>query len=402
MKNLLHSQKWRTAVLLTLLAVVVIAYWPLLTQTILLEADFLQYWVAGYQMLRLVDPYEYAATVAVYRSVMTLTPNEPFLYPPWLIPFFIPFSLLPLPLSRALWYFISLGLVVFGTGRIWGYFGGSKNLRWLGLLLAITFSPTLLALTWGQLGALTFAAVVLFLRMMDPDRTTPRFFLAGMALALTALKPQAFYLAWPALLLWSVRRREWRVLLGALAVLGGATLIASLFVPGVVRQYITSFLNNPPLVYATPTFGYWLREWFGRENFALQYVGPILGITWLLWDWHRLRGVWDWSERLPWLAFASIITSPFIWTHDQVLLLLPLLQSVVWLANYYPRLLLKVVFPVWVVFNMAVVLLHFRFADAWFTWQAPLLLLVYAWAIRQSVKSAAGSIPAEARKVEPV
>lgn len=400
---LLRSPRWRITFMLVILLTVVALNWRLLTQTILLEADFMQYWTAAYLTVRSVSPYDYEATLAVYRSVMDLIPNQPFLYPPWLIPFYFPFSLLPLPPARALWYFLSLGLVVLGATRLWAFYGGPKAMRWLGLLFAITFSPTLLALTWGQLSPLTLAAVALFLGVMYPGGgKPPRYFLAGILLALTSLKPQSFYLLWAALLLWSVQRREWRVLLGALAVLGASTLVAALFVPGILWGYLTSFLNNPPILYGTPTIGYWLREWLGREHFALQYAGPLVGVAWLLWDWRRKRGQWDWAEQMPWLMFASIITSPFIWTHDQVIFLLPLLQVTAGLANANPRLLLRGVFPAWLAANAVLVALHAWQADAWFTWQAPLCLLLYAWAVRLVGKPARSRLTPEMGKVEPV
>jgi hypothetical protein len=368
----------RIAGIISILVFVLILLWPSLPNINLLQMDFIQFWAAGYQALRFSNPYNLEATTEIYRTFTNNVPFESFLYPPWVVTVFLPFSLLPIQISRNLWYILCLSLLIFAADRIWIFYDGPIRLRWLVLLLSLTFCPTILTLALGQLSPFTLAGAILFLENMWSSKGKPfKLWLAGSAAILLALKPQGFYLFWVALLLWSISKRESRVILGALLGLSMATLVVSFFVPDIFVKFISTSLKNQPILYSTPTIGYWLRVWFGEKYFTLQLVGPILGIGWLTYTWHSYREVWDWSEQLPKLAFVSIITSPYAWTHDQLILLLPMLQLVTWVSNSAKSFLLIYVVIGWLAINIGLVVLHFQFADYWFIWQAPALMLVY-------------------------
>jgi hypothetical protein len=368
----------RIAALTLILIFVLVLLWPSLQNINLLQIDFIQYWAAGYNTLRSKNPYNYEETAELYRTIVHAVPYESFLYPPWIITVILPFSLLPIGISRNLWYILCLGLLIFSSDRIWAFYNGPKRLRWLTLLLALTFSPTILTLTLGQLSPFALTGIILFLITLRASENKPsKLWLAGSVIALLALKPQCFYLFWVALLLWSISKREWRVILGTLITLSVATLVVSFFVPDIFFKFVSTSLKNQPIMYGTPTIGYLLRERIGEKFFLLQMVAPILGIGWLVNSWQRHQGAWDWATRLPILAFVSIITSPYAWTHDQVILLLPLLQLAAWIAISPKYFLLKYFVIGWLVFNIGLVVLHIRYADYWFIWQAPVLMLVY-------------------------
>ena len=368
----------RAAGLVLLLLTVLVFLWPLLKEFNLIQMDFIQYWAAGYQTLRSQDPYQYETTAEIFREFVHGVPNESFLYPPWLIAILMPFSLMPIQTSRLTWYFLGFGLMFFAADRVWALYDGPRKSRWIALFLALTFSPAFFALTLGQLSPFTFAGMVLFLQVLRlPESKRWKYFTAGMAAALMALKPQGFYLFWAALLLWSLRRREWRVITGALFALGAATLVVSIFVPNILFSFLTTSLKNQPSLYCTPTVGYWLREIFGPEKFALQYVAPLIGIGWLFAYWQRKKDVWDWAAQMGNLAFVSLITSPYSWTHDQVILLLPLLQIAILVVYSQNRKPVMALILGWLVLNMGMIIMHFWYADCWFIWQAPFWLVVY-------------------------
>jgi hypothetical protein len=383
--NHVTPARLRAASLVVLLVVVLIFLWPALREFNLIQMDYLQYWAAGYQTLRSQDPYLYETTAEIYREIANSVPNESFLYPPWLIAILLPFSLLPIQASRLVWYFLGFGMLFFAVDRVWALYAGPKNLRWIAMLLAITFSPAIFALTLGQLSPFTFAGMVLFLWVLRlPESKRWKYLVAGMGAALMALKPQGFYLFWVALLLWTFHRRELRVISGTFLLLGTATIAVSLFVPNIFFSFLTTSLKNQPNLYCTPTIGYWLREIFGAEKFSLQFVAPMLGVGWLVAFWQRKKEAWDWTVQMPVLAFVSLITSPFSWTHDQVILLLPLLEVVVLVVNAPDRKLLKALILAWLVLNTGMIVLHFWYPDCWFIWQAPFWLVIY-WIIKKLI-----------------
>lgn len=409
--------RMRILIYVLLLLVVIFFLFPALKEFNLIQLDYIQFYAAGYQAIRSQDPYQYESTAEVFQKFVNGVPNESFLYPPWLIVLLMPFGLLPIQISRLLWYFLGFGLLLFASDQVWLLYGGpkivkqtaenisdkgspnplfasvmsgtsadsckvtsSQSHRWRALFLSLTFSPAFFALTLGQLSPFTFAGLVLFVKYMLLSEYQPRkYWLAGMSASLMALKPQSFYLFWVALLIWSVVKREWRVILGAVFTLGAATLLVSFFVPNIFLSFVSTSLKNQPILYCTPTLGYWLREIFGAGNFSLQFVAPILGITWLFGYWKQKGRSWDWFSHLPVLTFISLIASPYAWTHDQVILLLPLLEMMVLLMAKQTRKTTYLILFGWLVTNIIFIVLHFWYPDCWFIWQAPFWLLIYLY-----------------------
>lgn len=382
-RNHVTLARLRAASLVVLLIVVLIILWPALKEFNLIQMDYIQYWAAGYQTLRSQDPYRYETTAEIYREIANSVPNESFLYPPWLITILLPFSLLPIQASRLVWYFLGFGMLFFSVDRVWALYEGPQKSRWIVLLLAITFSPAFFALTLGQLSPFTFAGMVLFLWVLRlPESKRWKYWLVGAAATLMAMKPQGFFLFWAAFLLWSISKKEWRAIFGAMITLGAATLLVSLFVPNILVSFIATSLKNQPILYCTPTLGYWLREIFGADKFTLQYAAPLIGIAWLVVFWQRKKETWDWTAQMPILAFVSLITSPYSWTHDQVILLLPLLEVAILAVKIANRKLLMVFLLGWLLLNSVMVVLHFWYPDCWFIWQAPFWLVIY-WVIKK-------------------
>jgi hypothetical protein len=375
--------------ILGLLLLVALAFLlPALKEFNLIQMDYIQYWAAGYQTLRSHNPYQYETTAEIFRKFVNGIPNESCLYTPRLITLIQPFSLLTIGLSRMMWYFLGFGLLLYAADRVWALYNGSRNARWLALLLSLTFSPAFYALALGQLSPFTFAGMVFFLQaQLLPKNNRWKYWLMGAGAALMAMKPQGFYLFWVVLLLWSIGKKEWRVIFSAVLTLGAATLLVSMFVPNILFSFITTSLKNQPILYCTPTLGYWLREIFDAEQFALQYVAPLLGIAWLVIYWKRKHGAWDWLQQMPVLAFVSLITSPYAWTHDQVILLLPLLEIVILALNRPKRKLIMPILLGWLLLNAATIILHFWYPDCWFIWQAPFWLVIYLW-LKKKLKEA--------------
>lgn len=175
-------------------------------------------------------------------------------YPPLMTLFIIPFALLPLPVASWLW----TGFVIAVVLVCWHLLTPAGRLRdrVLWLLVALSLPPVIHALRWQALFAGAVLALVLAWRL---DRAGHQW-LAGMVLAVAALKPQLAFLL-PMALLASGR---WRTV-----VAGGATLLV---------------MTALALIVVGPTaLGQWLDNvQAGLQDPMRDAVLPFFGLATLL------------------------------------------------------------------------------------------------------------------------
>jgi hypothetical protein len=218
-------------------------------------------------------------------------------------------------------------------------------------------------------------------------------FLAGACLVLAAIKPHLVYLIGLAILAWSIERRRWSVLFGALAGLLLATVIPFATNPAVLGQYWEALSQHPPRRFYSPTIGTFLRLWLGPDKFWLQLVPVILGLAWLTGYWLRHRRHWQWSEQLPVLLLVCYLTAPYgAWPFDYVVMLIPLIvMAVRVVAN--PRL--------GIVAYAAISFLSFNLLASWqrtfsyeyhhlSIWMTPMLILMYMTLVKSPGERGAG------------
>ena len=391
--------KYRILLLILIIILFMIVFWPTLRSIRLQYFDYNQFWTAGYKTIHQENPYL----------------DNRLLYPPWVIPLGMPFSVLAFDLSRLLWYLLEVGLILFACARIWVYYNGPPRYLWLAWVVGISFSPAIFALIWGQLSPFIITGVILFLENMEPGpgqslgnpkelvkqsfatkigpgdasvatlhpndmlKREANLILAGLCTYLIALKPQSLYLFWLAFLFWSWMKREWKAFGISLLSLIAATFFVSLFVPDILSQYILSFNTRLPSEFGTPTLGYWLRILFGEQFTVLQFVPPLVGVVWFGLYWMRKKNSWQWAQEMPVLAFASLLTTPHGWTHDYLILAVGILPVFAALASLHSKRRLILALAAWLIFNVVVILLHFQLSDFWFVWQIPFLLLFVTW-----------------------
>jgi hypothetical protein len=203
-------------------------------------------------------------------------------------------------------------------------YGGSPNRVWLGWILAFSFIPVIDALRKGQGGVLLLLGITGFLYFTKRHRH----WLAGVSLALLAIKPHVLYLFLLAALVWAIDRRSWPVITGLVVSLLSASALAWAANPEVFQQYIYAAANYPPRDWATPTLGGVLRLVFGTEKFWLQFLPPALGAVWFLAvEWRRHRQGWDWSARAPQIILVSLATTAYGWSFDQPAALVAILPT---------------------------------------------------------------------------
>ena len=279
--------------------------------------DFLEYWSAGRLLRAGGNPYDPVALLVVQREAGWPGP-EPILMwnPPWTLALVLPLSFLGFGFATLVWLVLQVGIIVCSGMLLWRYFAPGDSRYWIGLVLAAGFVPGMFALRMGQISPWLLLGVVGFLCAARDQRDV----LAGAALALLMIKPHVTYLFWPAALWWAWRGRRWRVLIGWLGALVFASGIAWAIEHAVFTNYWMA-ASEPPLYWAPPTLGTWLRWLFRPAPDWLQFLPTALGgvaaLVWLI----RRCGPWRWPQIAPPLLLASVATSAYAWSFDNVVLL---------------------------------------------------------------------------------
>jgi hypothetical protein len=339
--------------------------------------DFAMYWASARLHLAGEDPYDPAKLLPLEQQNVPGQENVYIAYsPPWLLTVLLPFALPGYHAGRVLWLLFQSLLVLLCADGLWRLYGGPDRRRWLAWLIAFSFLPTLFLLKTGQIGALLLLGVVGFLYFERRGRDLA----AGAALALLLLKPHLLYLFGLALLLWVMRGRRWRVLLGAALAGAVAALVPLAVNPAVFQQYQHALAAYRPTNWVTPTPGTLLRLAFGEQHEWLQFVPMLPGTAWLLAYWWRRRRAWDWARHTPLLVLASFLTTCYgAWSHDCVLLLLPVLAAACPIARDSRPALAGAAAAAYLAVNgtlLGLDLAGFR-DELFFLWVSPVVLLAY-------------------------
>lgn len=353
------------------------------------KSDFIAFWVAGRLNIAGLNPYDPDQSFPLQKEV-GWDKNKPnrLWNPPWALLFYMPFSFFTYPIARALWLILNLALVFFCADCLWRFYGGPAPYRWLAWVVGLFFYPTVIVLFAGQNGVLVLLGIVGFLHFIKNQKG----WLAGICTILVAIKPHPAYLFGIALLFWVIDRRRWSVLLG----MGFAGLVATVILlgvnPSVFTHYLHASANGPNFLFdfRTPTFGMLLRILLGLDKKWLQLIPPALGTIWFLLHWAKHRQTWEWGEQMPMLLLVSLVTTFYTWPHDQVVLLVAVMQVTVLIFRHNRGwMIFWIIMPYLGINSLPFIWLIPD--DFWKIWMAPSFLFWYWMTCRMSVRRA--SIP---------
>ena len=227
----------------------------------------------------------------------------------------------------------------------------------------------------GQIAPLILFGLTGFLYFTIVDRKD---WLAGAFLGVASIKPQVAYIFWIALIFWIIQERRWLLIISTSVTVLVLTLIACLFNPHVIQQYVQMLQTYQIPNWASPTIGAYLRFfWFGTDKFFIQFLPSIIGCIWFICYWIKHRSAWNWVEELPLLLLISQVTSFYTWTYDLAILIPAILQALVWILSDWKRWFTLFVALGYLSIILLDLILHRTLSDFWFIWMAPALLLLY-------------------------
>lgn len=316
--------------ILLVLCVVLLLVMPSVLPPRIGQIDFPAYWSASHLLQHGENFGDPARLLQIEQTLTTWPETYPMLTwnPPWLLALLLPYTLVPFERAAWWWMLTNITLVSVSAVMLWQMSAQTASVRRLMALapvLAFAFAPTLTALIAGQVNILVLTGVTGYLFF----RQRQQYGWGGILLALTMVKPHLVYLTVPLVLYVELRQRHWRVLTGFLGMLGALTLVVFIRRPLFLLDYMTAVEGGHLLDYVTPTLGGILALFFGWDGWKLMAV-VILPLA--LSCAHCVSGL-----AIPRLVevtlIASIITAPFGWSYDFVVLLVPLFTMLVWMAE---------------------------------------------------------------------
>jgi hypothetical protein len=306
--------------------------------------DFFTFWLAGRMTIQGQDVYsETLWTAGHHYYGSTWMPNPIFPYPIPLSVMLVPLGLLSLKSAYTLWVFITQGVLAFSVFLLTESWEGEEReaLRYILIVSMFLFRPVLITLITAQLVGLFLFVSSLAVYFWKKEK----WFLGGLVISLLNLKPSYGALLLALLGIWLLSQKQGRAILAI--ILGNLALGIIGFIQN--PQWIQLFIETGRRK-ASQTFGLNPTIW-GVANVICNgnssCVAALSGMTLLF-----LMGLYIhlvYSNRnsrldpLGVLALAipiALLTTPYNWAYDQILLIVTIVFCVQEMARghkYLPR-----------------------------------------------------------------
>ena len=291
------------------------------------DNDFFTFWLAAHLVAHGGSPYDPAQWLAGYHQFeIGFIPNPAFLYPLPLALLLAPLGLLPLQSAYVAWVALTELMIIASLVSLLRLETTPRGkLFFLPLFAGIVlFRPSILTLTQGQVSGLFLFALVGIAFLWQKGK----WFRGGLLLGLLALKPNLGFLVIALVAIWLLRDKNWPALCGAF-VSGVFLLLAGLIDnPAWVVQYLQVGSHKLAETFGGSPTVWGLGALISHNQITpTLIIGSLLGLI-ILFGFFRfsLPGR-DARRPLSVLALAVCVTllvTPYTWTYDQLLLILPL------------------------------------------------------------------------------
>jgi hypothetical protein len=336
--------------------------------------DFAAYWSAASLIIHSHNPYAGHAVLSLENEV-GFTGSTPLIMrnPPWIMPIIAPLGFLSFGLAQRLWLIVGLLAILISAKWLWDLYRVERQSRVLTCLAVATFSPLPVALAIGQVSPLVLLGIAGFLHFEDKQKLG----WAGAFLFLATLKPHLIFLVWVALASLSIYHRTARIVGALMLAIVIASFIAISLDHSIFVQYAQMLVKERVPQELTPTVSGIVRLWSGI--YAAEFLPGVLALGGLLFYGGRRWVRWNWAEGMPLLVVISLLTTPYGWFFDQVILLPCLFQAASWLATSRQSPLRVGVMTVYLSANATVLtLIRLHLTTFWYVWTISVWFALYA------------------------
>lgn len=305
--------------------------------------DSIQYWATGRLLVHRQNPYS-VTDVERLESSAGYASSRPLMFrcPPWALWLVVLPGFFSAYWAWVVWLAILFLCLVLANRLCWRIYGDGGDPPLVFLIAGYAFAPVAACLVAGQLGLLLLLGIMIFLAY-ESDRP----FLAGVALIIPMAKPHMFALVWAVLAVWALSRRKWTLLAGVASAFALAVVVAFYFDPRVLSDYRAMLQQQAiqnefipslsgmirALVFHIAIPGTLDKSQFLHRFFWVQFIPLSLGLLWSAFFLWKNRDGWSWPHHGLSLLVVSVLTTPYAWITDEVVLLPAILQGVLWLQR---------------------------------------------------------------------
>jgi hypothetical protein len=344
------------------------------------KLDFRAYWSASFLLLRgenfadMDSLHQVEKTKTGWNARWTLRTWEP----PWVLAWFIPLAAMNFDQAANLLLVTNFLLLFVSVAAIWRLNAAkplTKRFFWLPLIALILFPSTILVFIYGQVGLILVAGLAGFMYLYHESHDLS----AGAILSLTMVKPHLVYLTLPLIFLVTLKERRWKVAAGFGLVLLASLAIVYVLRPTFLEDFLSGSVGAGLLNWQNPTLPSYIHYRFGWS--WIRLIGIIL-FPLMAYFWYRRGNRFTLGELVDITILVSVITAPFGWSYDFVVLLLPLVRIWLWVIEGVLTRLESVAI---VVLMAAVYLVYFQQrvsspSEIYYFWIPLVIAALYGWA----------------------
>jgi hypothetical protein len=337
--------------------------------------DSISYWAAGNLLLHRQNPYA-AQSILAQERTQGYAAAKPLVLrtPPWSLWMVLPLGFLTAYWAWIAWLALLLISLVIAMRISWRMYGDGPHASNIFLLTGYLFAPVAACLVASQLGLVLLLGIVLFLLLEEEHP-----FLAGAVLLIPFAKPHIFGLLWPILAIWIFTRKKWYLLAGMAAAFLLTNSIALTFDTSIIQHYRAMVQQQAIQHEFIPALSGMLRLLFFRRLFWVQFLPTALGLLWSFWYYWKNHRTWSWRRHGLALLVVSIVTTPYSWITDEVVLLPAILQGALWLNRVDLKVRSQLLILLFVFLDLLILLIlraqvppstgiYFWSSLVWFSW----------------------------------
>jgi hypothetical protein len=293
------------------------------------DSDFFSHWLAARMSWNNQNPYDSNTWISGHQMHGADWVSDPaYLYPLPLSNLVAPLGLFPLFEAYTGWVFLSLLAILITVLMLRAIYDRTPPaLNELVPLLigAYLFRPVIITVRNGQLGAFILLLIIFSIYLWEREK----WFAGGVVLGILIIKPN---LGIPILIfvgLWALLSKRWQTFVGFFVSISVLFIIGWLRIPGWIAEYlkVTIEKGDQTLGFASSIWG--LAGLFCKDDpncvmrsglVSTILIGGAVLIIFIRWK----------NTLAPRLAVsisiaAALLTTPYLWAYDQILLLIPLI-----------------------------------------------------------------------------